>query len=398
MSLSKKLIYNWLRIVLLLLIYQCSPASVSAQPLSDEAKISVLTCGPGSELYARFGHTAIRVSDSVRGIDRVYNYGTFDFNQRYFYWRFLMGTLEYELATTDFEEFYEEYTTENRSIYEQVLNFDPDLLNRIYDSLEINARPENRGYYYDFFEDNCTTRVLELIYTLASDSTYNEFFTHPSNLTYRKELRPYIQQNPWLSLGINLLLGRHADTKITNYQSYFLPENLMNGLAKTDWAEEPNTLFASQLQVSKENRFFNPMIVFWLVAVLFVSEILFMKTSRRTSTWFDMVIFTLTGLLGLLFLSLRLFSDHPSLQSNLNILWANPLNLLFVLFLFKDWNKAAKIYAVFYAILLSFCLVTWNRMPQQMTLEIMPILALLAFRTFQRIFVFVEKPEKLINQ
>lgn len=398
MSLSKRLICRNSAVGLLLSLCLLSPGNLAAQQLSAQAKVSVLTCGQGKELYALFGHTAIRVVDPVSGIDRVYNYGTFDPKQPFFYWRFLMGKLEYELTVTNFSQFFQEYSSAGRSIREQELHFPPGLLSRIYDSLEVNALPRNRGYTYDFFEDNCTTRAIGLIYKLADDARFDDFFGHTTNLTYRKELRPYTRQSPWLLVGIDLLLGRYADAQITNYQSCFLPANLMNGLAKTDWTGEPEILYEGSSHTGKASGIFDPMVVLWLLAVLLASEILLMKTCRRTSARVDMVIFTLTGFLGLLFLSLRIFSEHPALQSNMNILWANPLNLLFVLFLFKDRKRAAKIYTVFYAAVLSFMLVTWNRIPQQVPLEIMPVLFLLAFRSLQRIFVFVEKPEKTISQ
>lgn len=398
MSLSKSRICHRLRLLWLFFIYLCCTGGLSAQQLSDQVKISLLTCGQGDELYSLFGHTAIRVADCEAGVDRVYNYGTFDPDQSFFYWRFLMGSLEYELSVTNFTAFYEEYTSENRSIYEQELNFPAGLPDRIYDSLEINALPENSAYRYDFFEDNCTTRSIGLIYNLAEDERFDDFFNHPTDLTYRKELRQYTQHRPWLQLGINLLLGRYSDTKISNLQSFFLPANLMSGLAKTDWAGEPSLLFEGKSQPVKAFGISNPMIVFWVLAAFFILEILLLKTNRRTSDWFDIFLFAATALPGIILLLVRLFSEHPALQSNINIIWANPLNLLFALFLFKNWSKAARIYSVFYAVLLSFMLVSLNKMPQQIPLEIMPVLFLLAFRTLQRIFLFVDKPEKVITQ
>ncbi|MBE0638462.1 MAG: DUF4105 domain-containing protein [Bacteroidales bacterium] len=386
-SLSRRLIF------LLVAFLYCSPA-IFAQQLSDQAKISILTCGQGEDLYAIFGHTAIRIVDPLNRFDKVYNYGTFDFSQSHFYLRFLMGNLEYALTVTDFDDFLEEYTSENRSIYEQVLTFDTGLLNRIYDSLEMNSLTENRGYLYDFFEDNCTTRVLGLLYAQAGDQGYDDLFNHPSGSTFRQELRQYIHHDPWLSLGINLLLGKQSDIKISNYQSYFLPANLMNGLAKTDWVGESKLLFQGKETFERPGDFAGPMVFFWLLLVLYVAEILLLKTTRQTSDRFDLFIFTVTGILGLLFLFLRLFSDHPSFQSNMNILWANPLNLIFVIALVSGWKKLATVYLVVYATLIFFCLVTWNRMPQQLPLDIMPLLALMAFRTVQRLFVFVKKPEK----
>lgn len=396
MSSSKSLNRICSRMAFMLVVWLFCSQAIFAQQLSDQAKISILTCGQGENLYAIFGHTAIRVVDPVNRVDKVYNYGTFDFNQPHFYLRFLMGNLEYALTVTDFDDFLEEYTSENRSIYEQALTFDPGLLNRIYDSLEVNSLTENRSYLYDFFEDNCTTRVLGLIYTQACDTRYDDLFNHPSSLTFRKELRKYLHHNPWLSLGINVLLGKFADTKITNYQSYFLPANLLNGLAKTDWIEDPVLLFQGREKFDKPHELFSPMVIFWLVLVIFVLEVLLMKTTKQTSELFDQFLFSVTGILGLLFLFLMLFSHHTALQSNMNILWANPLNLLFVMFSAFGWNKFAHAYLVIYAILIFFCIITWNNIPQKLPLEVMPLLALMAFRAVQRIFGFVKKADKQV--
>jgi len=391
MWLSKSLNSISLRLILLVSCWLfCSPATI-AGPLSDQARMSILTCGQGEELYAVFGHTAIRVVDPANRIDKVYNYGTFDFEQSHFYFRFLSGKLDYELTVTTFNIFFEEYSSENRTIYEQTLNFNPALLNRIYDSLEVNAMIENRTYRYDFFEDNCTTRVLGLIYALAGDQRYDDYFHYPSGVTFRNELKQYIRHFPWLSLGINLLLGTYSDQKISNYQSYFLPSNLMNGLAKTDWVGEPVLLFQGREKFDKSHELFSPMVFFWLLLVVYVLEILVMKTSQQTSELFDQVIFSVTGTLGLLFLFLMIFSHHPSLLKNMNILWANPLNLLFLVALRLGWKKFANAYLILYGVLIFFCVVTWNNMPQKLPLEIMPLLALLAFRTVQRFFGFVKK-------
>ncbi len=385
-----------LRLIFLIGCLLCYPSATIAQRLSDQARVSVLTCGQGEHLYALFGHTAIRVVDPERGIDMVFNYGTFDFNQSHFYLRFLMGNLEYALTVTSFSSFFEEYSSENRTIFEQTLTFDPELLSQIYDSLEINSLVENRSYRYDFFEDNCTTRVLDLIHTLANDQQYDEFFKHSTGVTFRNELRQYIRRSPWLSLGINMLLGAYSDQKITNYQSYFLPTNLMNGLAKTGWVEDPVLLFQGREEFDTPHELFSPLVIFWFVLVIFVLEVLLMKTTKQTSELFDQFLFSVTGILGLLFLFLMLFSHHTALQSNLNILWANPLNLLFVMFSGFGWRKLARAYLVLYSILIFFCIVTWNNMPQRLPPEVMPLLALIAFRAVQLIFSFVKKADKQV--
>ncbi len=122
--------------------------------------MSVITCGPGTdELYASFGHSAFRVLDRENKIDRVYNYGTFDFNTPNFYGKFAQGKLLYQLSAYNFGNFLKSYHRENRWVKGQVLDLDVNQVQKVFDFLEENAKPENRSYNYDFFYDNCSTKL-----------------------------------------------------------------------------------------------------------------------------------------------------------------------------------------------------------------------------------------------
>ena len=132
-------------------------------PLSETATASVLTCGPGDDFYTTFGHSAIRICDTAQGLDLVYNYGTFDFNTPHFYWKFMRGQLNYMLGRSSFEAFMEEYIYYGRAVWEQRLNFTPREVNNLYLLLEQNYLPEYRHYRYDFFRDNCATRVRDMV-------------------------------------------------------------------------------------------------------------------------------------------------------------------------------------------------------------------------------------------
>ncbi|MCP4884843.1 MAG: DUF4105 domain-containing protein, partial [Flavobacteriales bacterium] len=122
--------------------------------LSPNAEVSVITCGPGTdELYASFGHSAFRVLDIKNKIDRVYNYGTFDFNTPNFYGKFAQGKLLYQLRAYNFGNFLRGYHQENRWVKGQVLDLDSKQVQAVFDFLEENAKPENRSYHYDFFYD-----------------------------------------------------------------------------------------------------------------------------------------------------------------------------------------------------------------------------------------------------
>lgn len=363
-----------------------------SKQLSDEAFISLLTCGHGKPLYAAFGHTAIRVNDPVNRIDRVYNFGTFDFETSGFYFKFLLGKLDYTLSAGSYKSFYQVYVSENRSIYEQKLLLDNETLSLIYASLEKHYLPENRNYRYNFFEDNCTTRVLDIINEHAGNAHTGAFFGQPCTITFRQGLRHYISHRPWLMLGINLMLGPFADKTINNYQSLYLPDNLMQGIIETSWAGEPEVIFQGITLPAAQNSVFSPMIIFWLLMFLFVAEIIWLKTNKETSHKLDYLLFTLAGITGLLFLLLWMFSDHVSLQSNLNMIWANPLNMIIIMLLLVNWLKGLTIYLIIYTLMIFFFIINWSKLPQQFPLDAMPVLLLLAFRSAQHVFEFVKKP------
>ena len=136
-------------------------AEAKNQNLSDRSVVSLLTCSPGTELYSIFGHCAIRIHDPVNEIDKIYNYGTFDFDSPNFYMEFIKGKLFYFLSVSNFTFFKTTYIRMNRSIYEQVVDLSMDQRQSLYQYLENNHLPENRYYLYDFFFDNCATRIRD---------------------------------------------------------------------------------------------------------------------------------------------------------------------------------------------------------------------------------------------
>jgi hypothetical protein len=206
------------------ILFVCLGAQAVA--LSDEARISLLTCTPGEELYARYGHTAIRVCDSVNELDIVFNYGIFNFNTDHFYWKFVKGETWYELGATPYWWFMREYEEEQRPVYEQVLNLHAEQSNAIWKALVINYQPQNRKYLYNFVFDNCATRPYQLIINVLGDSIVSDYDGYTCQ-TYRNFISHYTGQHTWANAGINLLFGPKADRPMTNGQRLFLPEELM---------------------------------------------------------------------------------------------------------------------------------------------------------------------------
>src|SRR6478736_2162851 len=147
--------------VFAILILTCT---VSAQHNAAHTRISVITCGPGDELYSLWGHTAIRIIDSANKTDIVYNWGGFTFDQPNFYLKFLRGKLLYYSSADNFPDFMTEYVYEHRSVYEQVLSLDSVSKEKVVNAVMYNTEGDNRFYKYDFLLDNCTTRVKNIVF------------------------------------------------------------------------------------------------------------------------------------------------------------------------------------------------------------------------------------------
>ena len=200
--------------------------SVQAQTLSEDSRISLLTCTPGNELYARYGHTALRVYDEANDIDIVFNYGIFNFNTDHFYWKFVRGETWYELGAEPYLWFMYEYNHDHRPVYEQVLNLTQAQREAIWEALVINYKPENREYLYNFVFDNCATRPYWLIAKALGEPISSDY-TGNTGTAYRAFIRHYTGPLSWSNAGINLLFGPKADKPMTSDQRLFLPEELM---------------------------------------------------------------------------------------------------------------------------------------------------------------------------
>ena len=156
---------------LLLFIFSCfifnNKASAQDTSASTKLRISILTCDAGSDLYTIWGHTAVRVVDSINNTDYVFNFGTFDFETPNFIAKFMRGDLNYFIAANDFSSFYKEYKDNGRAVHEQVLKLSATEKEKWYQALIINMREENKFYLYNFISDNCTTRIKDGLFKHA---------------------------------------------------------------------------------------------------------------------------------------------------------------------------------------------------------------------------------------
>ena len=203
------------------------PGSQHAEPGSD-LTIYLVTMGNGTRIWERFGHNAIRIVDATNRTDSVYNWGTFDFAQPHFLRRFMTGNTLYWMQGDDMPRTLEVYQYTNRSVWAQELDLTPAERLAVRDFIVWNARPENRYYRYDYYLDNCSTRVRDLIDRVVGGQVKQAMASHLTNTTYRFHTQRSFQFDPAVALGTNIGLGEVADRRINEWEESFLPARLMD--------------------------------------------------------------------------------------------------------------------------------------------------------------------------
>lgn len=337
-------------------------ASGKAIHLSKDAEISIITCSPGGELYSLFGHTAIRVLDPEQGIDVVYNYGTFDFKTPHFYLKYARGLLPYQLTKTPFPYFMYSYQEEGRSVYSQTLKLDSLQKQEMLNLLEINYRPENRFYLYNFLFDNCTTRSRDIVQkSLPEEIDWN---TADTGKSFWNLLDEYLSVSPWVKWGIHTILGQRGNRQATTFEYMFLPDYLMYGLNTARYqgqrlATDAETLYeAPELEITSP-WYRTPFFVF-AAGVLILILLLQKYRNAGLLNTVSVVFFLFTGILGCLIVFLGGFTAHPITAPNWNILWANPLNLFVLPFIFRrNMPGIIRGYLKIYIALLTIAVPVW---------------------------------------
>ena len=322
---------------ILLLFLLLMSLALNAQVLSDSATASVLTCGAGEDFYTSFGHSAIRITDPVKGLDLVYNYGTFDFGTPHFYWKFMRGQLDYQLSRTSYAEFIDEYEWYSRPVSEQRLTFESGQVQNLFLLLETNYLPEYRHYRYDFLRDNCATRVRDIVYSAWAQDTVLQRTAEPRS--YRQLLATCLKDSmEWWHLGIDLLFGLPTDHRCTAPERMFLPAEMEAELAQcttTGIWTAPAIVEPSHALLTKGRTplkaSFPPVVAFaLLLAVTAVLTVCAHRFSFKPVVFnvIDRVLFIVAGLCGLFLCFMWFGTDHWCTQWNLNILWLSPLLIL----------------------------------------------------------------------
>ena len=337
------------------------PPTAAAVPESavpgSELTVYLLTMGPGDEVWEKFGHNAIWIHDSLRNIDVAYNWGLFDFAASDFFPRFLKGNMRYwmggfdERATVDF------YRQANRSVSAQELNLTPAQRVSLAQFVEWNAQPENRFYNYDYYRDNCSTRVRDALDRVLGGAIRKSAESVPSGTTYRFHTRRLTQDAPWVYLGTLLGLGHPVDRPISRWEEMFLPVRLHDAIrvvrvADASGASVPLVKNEAQLFVSsREPEPLRPSNHLWIyliagtaigVAVLWLRHVADDgKRAARIALLLTSGVFELAvGFGGVALTALWTLTNHVYSYYNENLLQANDLSLILAaLIIVSVWRR-----------------------------------------------------------
>lgn len=375
------------KIILLFSLYlSCFLGNSQSVELSPISKISLLTVGTGEDLAAKFGHSAIRLQEPTLGIDEVYGYGTYDFDDPNFYLNFTRGKLAYTISRIPFKYFEYSYEQEKRWVKEQVLDLDLEQRNKIIAFLEHNLLPENKKYKYDFLFDNCATRI-PMVFEKTLGSTFTFDYGYLENrYTFRELIRQNLNPNTWSNFGIDLALGSVIDREATPHEHLFLPIYVYKQIKHTTLNNKP---FVKKekiiLDIPKQEDstvfFLTPGFWLGLLLGLVIWITYFDYKNKRRTQWLDFALFMTTGLAGVLILFLWFGTDHLATKMNFNALWAFAPNLVISFYLFNShvpiWVKK---YLVVILLLLVASIILWAFKIQVFSILMLFILTTLGIR------------------
>ena len=342
--------------ILYLVIANCLAYNIYAQDTvvnQSHLRVSLLTCGVGDDVAETFGHTGIRIIDSTKTgpiSDVVYNYGTYPGFDKNFELDFMRGKLNYYVSVQTINDFMQEYLDYHRSVHEQVLLMTNEQKHSLSNALQDNALDENKYYKYDFFFDNCATRIRDMFSnTLGKDFVFGQALPKDARITFRDIINEYFYRKQWTRFGVNIILGSKIDKVMTNSDIMFLPDYLSIGVGKATMngkklSNEPVQLLdgSPHLPAGINGPF---MVTLFILLLTFLG--LSLKKLHILGIVMSKVLLIATGLIGCLVMVMWFATDHQGCSDNFNILWALPTNLIMAVAKPKGRGRYALI-AIFF--------------------------------------------------
>jgi hypothetical protein len=387
------------KITFLIILLFSSLTLMAQQQLSEDAEISVLVCGPSHDAaFTLYGHAALRVNDPSQKIDIIFNYGIFDFTAPNFIYRFAKGETDYKLGIANFLDYIFEYQMRGSLVMEQVLNLTHQEKNAIWTALLINYQPENRVYRYNFFFDNCSSRLADIIEQNTSGDVVYSTSEQDPQYTFRDIINHCTRDHKWLTFGCDLALGSPTDRIATPHEMMFIPEFLASAFDKAviqraDGSVVPlikETIILSEFD-PEENYPTKEVITPLLSAIVLLLTILAITYAgwrkNKYSRFLDITLFFIAGIGGCVLFFLAFVSVHPAVSPNWSLMWLHPLHLLGVVFFaVKKLNKVANCYHFINFVALAFFVFGWSFIPQQMNVAFIPLALVLFIRSTYAVY------------
>ncbi len=325
----------------------------SVFPIDDEEDliVSIVTCDPGPDVYELCGHAAIRIRSEK--MDSVWNYGIFDFTSPNFIYRFCKGETDYMVYGYGFNRFMPAYVMRGSKVKEQVLALTQEEARKLRQILQIESRPENRVYRYNYVRDNCATRPWKRI-TQAADRE----IVIPDTLyfpTFRSEMRHFHRKYPWYQFGIDLALGSGLDYPLAKDEDTFAPPVLAAKLADATiggrpLVKETNIIFPGYFDATLPPTpwYMTPMTVGVVMLLLSLGTMFAYILKGKLWKWWIFIYFLVAGIAGCVIAFLVFFSEHEATSPNMLIFWLNPLQLIVAIGIWiKKWRMPLMVMAVY---------------------------------------------------
>jgi uncharacterized protein DUF4105 len=357
---------------------------------TSKTEVYLLTCGPGTDTYSIYGHSAIRIIMPDKNSDIVFNWGVFDFNTPNFTWKFAKGRLDYMLGTMSINGFLSGYKYEKRFVFSQKINLTEDEIERLIILVNENLKPENLRYRYDFFYDDCSTRIRDLLEKSIGKSLLYPPEENERIPTFRELVGKYQNPYPWLNLGIDLIMGSPSDKEALCRDRMFLPIDMQNELVDTrinrsgkmiPLLQNPEIILDFETPDHKLNFFLSPTFIFTLLLIIIIIISGLFKNSKIINL-IDVLIYSTYSILALLMIFFNFFTDHQQMKWNLNIIWLNPIIIIGLILLILKKSGIVWFRLIFYVSTLFF--VIQIVLPQDFNSAIIPLVVILIFRSSAR--------------
>ena len=323
--------------------------------LPADTAVSFVNFYPGADIYELEGHSVLRIN--MPEGDVAISYGTYDFEQPNFVYRFVKGETDYWVTAIPWDYVVNSYARQNRRIVEHRLNLSPEQKQRLIDLLKENLRPENRTYRYNYVKDNCATRPLHMVETAIGDTIHlgSPDTALAGDESFRSIMRYYHRNYPWYQFGIDLALGSGIDYTLTNREKSFAPVVLDRQLIGATAAGKElvdsitviNDMAADAGICDATPWYLTPLAASLVILAIVIALTIRDIRRKRVTRWFDASFYGIFGLAGSVIAFLVFISIHEATSPNVVLLWLNPLCFIPTIFI---WINRCKVIIFSYQI------------------------------------------------